>query len=69
MTLSTVALGLCFQTLTTADAADAPMTAQMSLVAIFMYVGVIRYRLVPLRGCSLGRFFLSACAAPVALPR
>lgn len=57
MTLSTVALGLCFQTLTTADAADAPMTAQMSLVAIFMYVGAYQVSFGPIAWLLVGEIF------------
>ena len=57
MTLSTLALGICSETLATGDSLAAPMTARASVVAIFMYVGAYQVSFGPIAWLLVGEIF------------
>ena len=57
MTLATAVLGACSATLAAGDAANAPLTANASVVAVFMYVGAYQVSFGPIAWLLVGEIF------------
>jgi MFS family permease len=57
MTLATAVLGACSATLAAGDAANAPITATASVVAVFMYVGAYQVSFGPIAWLLVGEIF------------
>lgn len=57
MTLATFVLGACSATLASGDASVAPLTANASIVAVFMYVGAYQVSFGPIAWLLVGEIF------------
>ena len=57
MTLATAVLGACSATLAAGGAANAPLTANASVVAVFMYVGAYQVSFGPIAWLLVGEIF------------